>query len=196
MIEQTLVLLKPDAVQRSLVGEIISRFEQCGLKIVAMKMQHAKEELTAKHYAADENWMISVGEKTVKSYAARGVQLPRTALEHGRLVRNQLMDFLAQSPIIALVLEGHNAVSHVRRLVGPTSPENAAPGTIRGDYSIDTYQLADNSERALQNLIHASESVSEAKREISVWFTQEELFQWTNIHEAVIYRGLKNAQGK
>jgi nucleoside-diphosphate kinase len=191
VIEKTLVLLKPDAVQRGLVGEIVSRFERCGLKIVAMKMHYAGAEQTGRHYADDEAWMKAVGEKTEKNYLAKGIKMPRTPIEHGRLVRNQLMDFLSMSPIIALVIEGHNAVGHVRKIVGPTSPEAAPPGTIRGDYSIDTYALADNSNRPLQNLIHASESVKEADREISIWFNPEEIYVWKRVDEHLLYRGLK-----
>ncbi|MBI5398049.1 nucleoside-diphosphate kinase [Candidatus Woesearchaeota archaeon] len=189
--EKTLVLLKPDAVQRGLVGEIISRFERAGLKIVAMKMQYAGADQAGKHYLDDEAWMKAVGEKTQKTYAAKGLKMARTPIEHGRMVREQLMDFLSMSPIISLVIEGHNAVAHVRKITGPTSPEHAAPGTVRGDYSIDTYQLADTSSRPLQNLIHASESVVEAKREITVWFNPDEIYVWERADEHLLYRGLK-----
>lgn len=191
MIEKTLVLLKPDAVQRGLIGDIISRFERAGLKIVAMKMQYAGANQAGKHYADDEAWMKAVGEKTQKTYEAKGIKMSRTALEHGRMVREQLVDFLAMSPILSLVIEGHNAVAHVRKIVGATSPEHAAPGTIRGDYSIDTYQLADTSRRALQNLIHASESAAEATREIGIWFNPDEIYVWKRVDEHLLYRGLK-----
>src|SRR3989338_1502533 len=119
MIEKTLILIKPDAVQRGLIGEIIKRFEQTGLKIIAMKMVYASKELAGKHYADDEEWLKSVGEKTLKAYEKRGIKLKRTVLEHGKLVRQQLMEFISMSPVIALVIEGHNAVDHVRKLCGP-----------------------------------------------------------------------------
>lgn len=187
-VERTLVLLKPDAVQRALVGEILARFERCGLTIVALKMVLPTKEKAGEHYADDEAWLLSVGEKTIASYEKKGVKLGRTALEQGRLVRRQLMDFISMSPVIALVLQGHNAVAHVRKVVGATAPADAAPGTIRGDYSFETYQFADAMERPLQNLIHASGTVDEAAREVRVWFSDAELHDWQRVDEALLYR--------
>ena len=188
MKEQTLVLLKPDAVQRGIVGEIITRFEKCGLKIVGMKMHYASAELAGEHYAEDEEWMTTVGEKTKSSYKKRGVELEEKPIEIGRRIRDQLMDFISMSPVIALCLEGHNAVKHVRKLVGATAPSDAAPGTIRGDYSFETYQMADNLKRPIQNLIHASGEVEEAQREVSIWFDEDELFEWKHLEEVLLYR--------
>jgi nucleoside-diphosphate kinase len=187
LMEKTLVLLKPDAVQRGIAGEIISRFERCGLKIVAMKMVYADKDLTGEHYADDEVWLKSVGEKTLASYEKKGIKLGRTPIEQGQLIRQQLMTFISSSPVIAIVLEGHNAVAHVRKLVGPTAPSDAAPGTIRGDYSFETYQMADTLERPLKNLIHASGAVDEATREIAVWFKPEEIHVWARIDETLFY---------
>lgn len=186
--ERTLVLIKPDAVQRGIIGEIISRFERCGLKIIAMKMVYASKELAGEHYADDEEWLKSVGEKTLASYEKKGIKLNRTALEHGRLIRQQLMDFISMSPIVALIIEGHNAVAHVRKIVGATAPADAVPGTIRGDYSFETYLMADTLERPLQNLIHASGAVHEVEREIKVWFRPEEIHVWSRLEDALFYR--------
>ncbi|RMF55159.1 nucleoside-diphosphate kinase [Candidatus Woesearchaeota archaeon] len=188
MIERTLVLIKPDGVQRGLVGEIISRFERCGLKIVGMKMVFADEKLAGDHYAADEAWMISVGKKQKESYAKKGIEVKETELELGSKVRDYLIKYISMSPIIALVIEGHNAIAHVRKIVGPTSPHDAQPGTIRGDFSFDSYQLADSSKRPIQNLIHASENRKEAEREINVWFTDKEIHDWKRIDEDLLYR--------
>lgn len=188
MIQKTLVLVKPDGVQRGLVGEIISRFERCGLKIIAMKMVYPNETLAGDHYMADENWLITVGTKQKESYAKKGINIEEPERELGIKVRNQLIDFLTMSPVVALALEGHNAVAHVRKIVGATSPGDAAPGTIRGDYSFDTYQLADNKKRPIQNLIHASGEVHEAEREIKLWFREEELHTWNRIDETLLYR--------
>ena len=187
LMEKSLVLLKPDAVQRGIVGEIISRFERCGLKIVAMKMVYATKELAGDHYADDEAWLKSVGEKTLASYEKKGIKLNRTALEHGRLIRSQLMGYITSSPIIALVIEGHNAVLHVRKIVGATAPADAAPGTIRGDFSFETYSMADHLERPIKNLIHASGAVDEAKREIAIWFKPEEIHAWARVDEDLFY---------
>jgi nucleoside-diphosphate kinase len=191
MNEHTLVLIKPDAVQRALVGEIISRFERCGLKIIGMKMVLPTEAQAGMHYADDEGWKFSVGTKQKKSYAAKGKVIEKTEVELGNIVRNNLIDFLTMSPIIALAIQGHNAVAHVRKIVGETSPQDSAPGTIRGDYSFDTYQLADVSKRPLQNLIHASSEVDEANRELDIWFKKEELHEWKRIDEELLYRRIE-----
>ncbi len=188
MIQKTLVLLKPDAVQRGIIGEIITRFEKCGLKIIAMKMVYPNEELAGSHYAADEEWLKAVGIKQKESYEKKGLKIDKTEREIGLTVRQQLIEFLTMSPILAMVLEGHNAVAHTRKIVGPTSPGDALPGTIRGDYSFDTYQLADSSKRPIQNLIHASGKVDEAQREIKIWFNEEELHTWKRIDEELLYR--------
>ncbi len=188
MMEKTLVLVKPDGVQRGLVGEIIRRFEQCGLKIVAMKMVYADEAHAADHYEADEQWLEAVGKKQRAFYEKKGLKLDKENRELGLQVRDYLMSYLQMSPIVALVLEGHNAVDHVRKLCGATSPSDSMPGTIRGDLSFDTYLLADESKRPIQNLIHASGTVKEADREIRIWFTDDEIHAWKRIDEALLYR--------
>lgn len=189
--ETTLVLIKPDGVLRGLIGTIISRFEQCGLKVIGMKMVYPNEELASEHYIADEEWMKSIGEKTKASYEKRGEEMPRTVLEQGQWVRESLMKYLVMSPIVALAIKGHNAVKHVRKIVGATAPSDAAPGTIRGDFSFDTYRLSDTSNRPVQNLIHASGEVDEAQREVKVWFTEKELHDWERVDEALLYRTIK-----
>ncbi len=188
MIEKSLVLIKPDAVQRGLVGDIIARFERCGLKIIGMKMVYADKNIAGEHYADDAEWLKSVGAKTKGSYAKKGVTLKESELEIGQKIRQQLMEFISMSPIVALCIEGHNAVAHIRKVVGATSPGDAEPGTIRGDLSFDTYQLADASGRPIQNLIHASGTVEEAERETKVWFTDKELHAWARIDEPLLYR--------
>ncbi len=188
MKEQTLVLIKPDGVQRALVGEIISRFERTGLKAIGMKMVYASKELAGKHYADDAEWLKSVGKKTKDSYAKKGVVLKETELEIGQRIRKQLMDFISMSPVVCLCIEGNNAIETVRKIVGPTSPEHAAPGTIRGDYAHETYQMADMLGRPLQNLIHASGTIDEARREIKIWFSEKELHSYMRVDEALLYR--------
>lgn len=188
MIERSLVLVKPDGVQRGLVGEIISRFERCCLKIVGMKMVYADKELAGKHYADDEEWMKAVGTKQKTAYEKKGIKIEESEVELGRKVRQLLMDYLSMSPIIALVIEGHNAVAKIRKIVGATSPADAEPGTIRGDFAIDHYPLADASKRPLQNMIHASGAVDEAEREIKIWFDDDELFAWKRVDEDLVYR--------
>ncbi len=186
--ERTLVLIKPDGVQRGLVGEIIKRFENTGLKIIGMKMVYADEDKASKHYADDEEWLKSVGEKTLRSAEKKGIKIERTAIEQGRWIREMLMSYLTMSPLVALALEGNEAVSKVRMITGPTNPQEALPGTIRGDFSVDSYMLGDSLERPIQNLIHASESPKEAERELKIWFNDKELHFFKRVDEDLIYR--------
>ena len=172
LVERTLVVVKPDGVQRALVGEILSRFEKAGLKVIGLKMIHASKELADKHYEDDEEWLLNVGKKSKKSYAQKGIEIKETEREIGMRIRQQLMDFISMSPSVAVCIEGHGAIEKVRAIVGATAPMNAMPGTIRGDLAFDSYQLSDASGRPIQNLIHASDSKEGAKREISLWFKE------------------------
>ncbi len=179
--EQTLVLLKHDSIQRGLIGKIIERFENSGLKIVGMKMVWADSKLAEKHYPLDETWAKNVFEKTKKVYDEIGKKFPyKTHMEHGKTIQSWLTNFLKEGPIMALVIEGPHAVEIIRKLVGSTEPRQAQPGTIRGDFAmVESYTMADNKKRALRNLIHASDSPETAKREISVWFNNEEVHKYT-----------------
>ncbi len=150
--ERTLVLLKPDAVDRGLVGEILQRFERVGLKIAGMKMVQAHEEMAKQHYTED------------------------LAQRRGEHVRKMMIDMLMSGPIVAVCLEGVDAVELVRKMVGTTEPKAAAPGTIRGDYSHVSFKHADEKKIGINNLIHASGNTAEAEQEIKVWFTDAELY--------------------
>jgi nucleoside-diphosphate kinase len=189
--ERTLVLIKPDGVQRALVGEIVGRFERPGFKIIGLKLVHPSQEIAGCHYADDEAWLRSVGEKTKASYEKKGVKVKDDAMTIGKRVRQQLMDFISMSPVVAMVLEGHGVIDKVRTIVGATAPSAAAPGTIRGDLSLDSYGLADEGGRPIQNLIHASDSVENAKKEISIWFKDGELHPYQRVDEQLIYRKAK-----
>ena len=188
MIEQTLVLFKPDAVLRGIVGELLARFERTGFKVVGMKLVHASTDMVSKHYVDDVEWMKSLGEKTKKSYEAKGVKVTEDVLIIGKRVRQQLMDFMTLAPTVAVVLEGHDVIAKVRLMIGGTAPNTAAPGTIRGDYAFDSYGLADTSGRPLQNLIHASDAKESAAREIAVWFKPNELYTYARVDEPLFYR--------
>ena len=186
--EQTLILIKPDGVQRGLVGEILGRFERVCLKVVAMKMVHASHEDVDRHYALTEEWMRAVYEKAKAKYEANGQKFPfPDHIAYGTDIKRGLVEFLKSAPIIALVLEGEMAVSLVRKLVGSTEPASSAPGTIRGDLSHDTYALSNAQNRPLRNLIHASGTVDEAKQEIPVWFSETELYKYEHVSERVQY---------
>lgn len=186
--EKTLVLIKPDGVQRALVGEIIGRFERVGLKLVAMKMVHATHEDVDKHYALTEEWMMAVYTKAKAKYEANGEAFPfADHIAYGTDIKNGLITFLKSSPIVALVLEGELAVSLVRKLVGATEPASSLPGTIRGDMSHDTYALSNAQSRPLRNLIHASGNIEEANNEIKIWFSDEELYAYEHVNDRVQY---------
>lgn len=179
--ERTLIILKPDTVQRSLVGEIVNRFEKVGLKIIGLKMVLPDEGLVKKHYPDD--LIPSVGNKTKKDWDSYGVEYTESAEEIGRMVVNATRDFMQIGPVIVAVLEGGQAIEVVRKLVGSTGPKDSAPGTIRGDYAHLSLGRASLKNKGAANLIHASSSVKEAEREISMWFKPEELFEYTVVHE-------------
>lgn len=171
--EKTLVLIKPDGVQRGLIGKIIGRFENIGLKIIALKMIRPDENLAQKHYPLDEEWAKNLFNKTKASYEKDGRPLEyKSHIELGKAIQKRLVNFLCSCPIIALVLEGPHAIEIVRKLVGSTECRAAQPGTIRGDFaSIESYAIADKKQRAIYNLIHASDSKATAEKEISLWFS-------------------------
>jgi len=189
VIEQTLVLLKPDAVKRNLVGKIISRFEDIGLKIVAMKMVWASEELAKKHYILEESWAKNVFEKNKASAEKEGRKmLYKDHMELGKTVQKWNMDFLREGPVIAIVLEGPHAVEVLRKIVGHTEPKQSAPGTIRGDFAMtESYAISDMKKRVTRSLVHASDSPENAKREISLWFKSEEMHKYTKDIDKYIY---------
>lgn len=185
MIEQTLVLLKPDAVQRNIVGEIITRFERVGLKIAAMKMIFATETQLEEQYAKDDQWLIEKGKLIIKNKGYPNNYDPKKA---GREIVQGLIDDMRLSPVIAMVLEGHNAINVVRKICGPTNVEEALPGTIRGDYSHDTYALANISNRPIITIIHASGDKAEEKKEIKIWFKPEEIHSYEKLDALLHYR--------
>lgn len=186
--EKTLVLIKPDGVQRGLIGEIIGRFEAAGLKLIALKMVHASHEDVDRHYALTEEWMKGVFTKAKAKYDASGETFPfQDHIAYGTNIKNGLVAFLKSAPIVAMVLEGEMAVSLVRKLVGATEPASSAPGTIRGDLSHDTYALSNAQQRPIRNLIHASGTVDEANNEIGIWFTDVELYKYEHVNDRVQY---------
>lgn len=165
MIERTLVLLKPDAVKRGILGRIITRFEDTGLKIVGTKMVWISDELGRKHYG----------------------EIGKVGQRRGEKVLQVLLKFMMTGPVLALCLEGINAVENVRKLCGSTEPKQAAPGTIRGDFSHISFAHADTEGKAIENVVHASGSVDEAKQELALWFKQGELHTYKTVHEAHVF---------
>lgn len=160
-VEKTLVLFKPDAIQRGVVGEILTRFERVGLKIVGTKMIAPDKEHYYKHYEEIGKMVSRRGEETF----------------------NITLDLMLEGPVIAMVFEGVEAVSLVRKLVGTTEPKSAAPGTIRGDFSHMSFGFADSAKKGIPNLIHASGDPDEAEQEISHWFADSELYDYSVLNE-------------
>ena len=164
--EKTLVLIKPDGVQRSLIGEIVRRYERSGLKLVGLKMTVPTKELVEKHYLVDPEWRVKTGKKTIESY---------------------LKKYMVKGPVIAMVWQGMHSVGIVRKITGGTEPLTSDVGTIRGDLTIDSYEVADIDTRAVRNLIHASGSTDDAEKEIALWFGKDELIKYKLVGEAILY---------
>ena len=193
LIEQTVVLVKPDGVKRGLVGEIVGRFERIGLKIVGMKMVWVDEEMVRKHYPTTrKEWVSKIGEKTLEAYKNYGTD-PKEHLgtmdpyEIGLLICKWLVDYLTSGPVVAMVLEGPHAITAVRKTAGYTYPDTAVPGTIRGDLSIDSPDLANMIKRSGMNLVHASGNAEEAKFEIALWFRKEEIHDYRRADEEAMF---------
>lgn len=186
--EQTLVIVKPDGVQRGLIGEVIKRYEKCGLKLVALKMIIPTRELALNHYSIDPEWAIKSGTKTFESYKAKGLPLPgKDPVEFAENIRRKLMDFMSSGPVVTMIWQGMGAVAIVRKITGSTEPLGSLPGTIRGDYTIDSYTAADTDSRAVRNIIHSSGTVEEACLEIAIWFNKKEIISYRLAAEEIIY---------
>ncbi|HBI35861.1 MAG: Nucleoside diphosphate kinase [candidate division WWE3 bacterium GW2011_GWF2_41_45] len=188
MKEKTLVLLKPDAVARGITGEIIDRLEQTGLKIVGAKLLRVDKQFGSKHYNHNDEWKEMVGKRNIADcekfgLAAKDVFGTEDVKRIGEMVDERNADFLASGPVFAIVFEGPNAVAKVRNMVGSTFPDTAPPGTIRGDYGLDSAFSGMIRKRTTYNVIHASGSVDEAVQEINLWFKPEELIDYRRVHE-------------
>lgn len=185
--ERTFVILKPDTVQRSLIGEVIKRFERTGLKFTAMKMFVPKEEQLLTHYNKDDAWFLKKGNRIIEDLKSQGLPVEKDAMAYGRSIIDTIVDYMTAAPVIAMVLEGNQAVAVVTKLVGTTEPSTSDVGTIRGDYTVDSYTHSSYENRAVRNLIHCSESPEEAEREIKVWFKEEEIMNYTTAQERIMY---------
>ncbi|HTK33257.1 MAG TPA: nucleoside-diphosphate kinase [Candidatus Paceibacterota bacterium] len=192
--ERTLVIIKPDGIQRALIGEIIGRYERIGLKLVGIKMLTPTAEMIEKHYTLDPEWMMKTGLKTLKGYTDKGLVSPeQDPLKITARLLRRLVAYMTTGPVIAMVWQGAHAVEIVRKLTGSTEPLTSDVGTIRGDFVLDSYRMSDSDDRTIRNLIHASGSVKEANDEIAYWFKENELFQYNLMVEAMLYG--KNIDG-
>jgi nucleoside-diphosphate kinase len=185
--ERTFVILKPDTVQRSLIGEVISRFERTGLKFVAMKMFVPDEARLLAHYNKNEEWFLKKGNRIIEDLKAHNLPIEKDAMAYGRSIIDTIVTYMTAAPVIAMVLEGNQSVAVVTKIVGTTEPSSSDVGTIRGDFTVDSYGHSSFENRAVRNLIHCSESPEEAEREIKVWFTEDEMMEYVTAQERIMY---------
>ena len=185
--EQTFVLIKPDGVQRSLIGKIITKFENAGLKIIGLKFLIPNEKQIKEQYGSNKKEIIGIGQRSIDAQLKQGVKIQEAPYERGMRIVDRLKKYLTSGPVVAMVIQGNHAVDIIIKLVGSTQPLLSDVGTIRGDYTIDSYDIADNSKRAVRNIIHRSATVEEAKREIKIWFKNEEILKYRLVQEAILY---------
>ncbi len=186
--ERTFVAVKPDGIQRGLIGEVISRFEKVGLKLVAMKMLVPDEAHIEKHYTLDPNWRRATGEKTIASYKAKGLTPPtEDPLVVTEALLKTLKTYMTSGPVVAMVWEGAHAAKIVKKITGGTEPLTSDVGTIRGDYVLDSYTMSDQDGRAVRNVLHCSGSKEEAEMEIAHWFSEDEVINYKIVQESIIY---------
>ena len=188
--EKTLVLIKPDAVKRGLVGEILKRFENRGLKIIGLKLVHGNKKDFDRHYPRSKEWIANLGKRTIETYKKYDYSLKNdfgseNPFKIGKIFRNWLIDFMASGPIAKVLIEGVHAVDVVRKITGDTQPHFALTGTIRGDFSVDSAGSANKDKRAVHNLIHASGNKEEARNEIMLWFEPDEVCDYKRAEESI-----------
>lgn len=186
-LERTLIAIKPESIQRHLIGEFIQKFEHRGLKLVACKLIAPTKEQVGKHYPDDEKWYVATGTKTLENYKAKGIDPGKGPIEIAKEIRARLMEHLTERPVIFMIWEGPHACALGRKTAGSTNPLVADIGSIRGDYSMESYELADDLGRVVHTLIHASGSPEEAEEEIKIWFKESEILNYDLVTETVLY---------
>ncbi|MFA5651826.1 MAG: nucleoside-diphosphate kinase [Candidatus Paceibacterota bacterium] len=185
--EKTFVIIKPDGVQRSFVGEIIGRIEKTGLKIVAIKMAVPTEDQCWKHYNKDDSWFLEKGTKIIEERKRRGAEVTKSEIEYGKEIIGRLVKYMTAGPVVMIVVEGNQSVGIVKKLVGGTEPLTSDVGTIRGDLTLDSYGIADFDSRAVRNLIHCTDKPVETDREIKIWMKPDEIIKYKSIQEMMLY---------
>lgn len=190
--EKTVLLIKPDGVKRGLIGEIISRIEKRGLKIISMRMLVASEDKARKHYPGTEGWLVGMGNKTLENYEKYGKDPIKEVgtsdpLKIGNMVYDWNVEYLTSGPMVAILVSGLHAIDMVRKIVGNTLPSKADMGTVRGDFSVDSPTLANANKRAIRNIVHASGDADEAKHEIEYWFTASDIHAYKRTEEDIMF---------
>ena len=179
--------MKPDGVQRSLIGEVIKRIERTGLKIAALKMIVPDRERAVTHYGKTDEWYEEKGGILIKGMEERGMKVEKTAIEYGKDIIETVIKYMTMGPIVVMVVEGANAVAVVKKLAGPTEPAKSDVGTIRGDFNVDSYMTANLDGRAVRNIVHCTDKPEEAQREIDIWFKPEEVINYRLVQEEILY---------
>lgn len=185
--ERTFVIIKPDGVVRGLMGEVLRRFENVGLKVVGLKFGMLDKDKIWKHYGKDDAWFLKKGTKIAEDRKNAGMVVDKEPIEYGKDIIRALEKFMTTCPVLSMVLEGNQAVAVVKKMVGETEPSTSGVGTIRGDLTLDSYQISAVDDRAVRNLIHCSDEVDNAKAEIALWFDEKELHDYRIISEAILY---------
>ncbi len=185
--ERTFVIIKPDGIQRSLMGEILGRYERTGLKLVGMKFGIADEKKLWEHYNKDDAWFLKKGTKIVEDKKAAGLPINKEPLEYGKDIIRQLVKFMVSGPVLMMAWEGNQAIAVVKKMTGSTEPATSDVGTIRGDLTLDSYEISAVDDRAVRNLVHCSDNPDDAKREIALWFTDADLVSYKLLQEQMLY---------
>ena len=190
--QRALLIIKPDGVKRGLSGTILKKFERVGLTIVGFKFITADPQTVTAHYPETNVWFCKVGDRTLSNYAKKGLDAQKVfgtndACTIGKTVKKWLIDYFRESPVLVVAVEGYEAIEIVRKISGNTIPVQAAPGTIRGDFSHDTIDLANEQNRPLRNIIHASDSVEDGEKEVNLWFKEDELFSYKRADEEIMF---------
>ena len=190
--EKTIFIIKPDGVKRGLVGEIISRIEKRGLKIIALDMIWASKKEMDSHYPKDEAWIKRLGEKSLANYQQYGID-PKEKLgtddpfEMGKMIRKWVVEYMTSGPVVKGLVSGVHATDMVRKICGNSLPNLADMGTIRGDYSVDSAVSANLNKRAVRNIVHASENILEAENELKLWFEEKEIHNYKRTEEDIMF---------
>jgi len=187
--ERSLVILKPDTIQRGLVGEIFSRFERKGLKMIAIKMVWPTKKLASEHYGWSEEEKRASGERTLAGYKEKNLKPPfgGDPIKIAENTMRKLVSYLSAGPVVVMVIEGAHAIENVRKIRGGTNPLTADIGSITADLTIDSYFVSDEADRAIRNLVHASGNTGEAEREIKLWFDDGEIYDYDLAIEKILY---------
>lgn len=190
--EKTVVLIKPDGIKRGLIGEITSRIEKRGLKIIALKMIWATKEQIDDHYPKDKKWITRLGDKTKATYKKYGFYTKKElgtvdSEKIGQTVRKWLIEYMTSGPLVKIVVKGIHAIDMARKMAGNTVPALAEMGTIRGDFSVDSPAAANRGKRAVHNIVHASENEKEAKHEIEFWFSPDEIHDYKRAEDDIMF---------